>query len=254
MQEDEEFRPDFTNEGIYYMRDLLRPFIVRLNTIQSDEELAQYLLTIPGTFHIKEDETLNFKKKSILDFIVGLLYYDRDDDEAGIQRDGENIDPWSIRHFINNNEYLRVFFNPPPIIIDVNLNGVLSQLELAKPIVYGIMVVYRYLHLPHPLSMYGFPLNNEAETVNEVALSDHPVDYEDVYNVNVGTDIYGFKEMNFFRGLITAAEWNNLDPHTFITNLKQWKLEPQDPTTSPRIPNIGEPFVEPRKYTVNLDY
>lgn len=126
-------------------------------------------------------------------------------------------------------------------MVDINLNCNQYRLLLTYDQLLGILAVYRYLNLPHPLSMYKLPLLHEIKKINNLALSDtgkvedwyydwyfavNP-ENDGYYNVNVGNDVYLFDNLEFLQGLLTGAKWNNLDPHTFIINLKQWKKEPR---------------------------
>lgn len=262
MPEDDEYEANFTDEAIHYVRELVRPLIARLNTIKSEDDLRAFAQTIPYTHDIRFYGGLECSKEIVLKAILGLLIYDNEQDEPGLHRDGSIIDPWMVHHYINERDPLRLFFNPPPVMVDVLLNGVRSHLPITYDQVLGVMAVYRSLHRSHPFSMYGFPLTSVVKEVNEKALNEYVRDYDNWYNVSVAqrwkgtekTDVYSFEGTDFFQGLLTGAQWNNIDPHTFITDLKQWKEEraPQNqgiPTLGP-----GIEFQVPRRYTVDLQY
>lgn len=128
-----------------------------------------------------------------------------------------------VYDYITEQPVLNNFFHPPPVIIDISLSGVVTHLPLTYQQLLGIMAIYRYLRLPHPFGMCRLPLSNEVETVNDEALSDSNKQYDGAYNINVGIDIYSFTDIDFFQGLLTGAQWNNLDPHSFIINLVKWQ-------------------------------
>ncbi len=218
IDEEEYIKGKFTSEAVRYIRELVRPFITNINRLQNEEEIIAYSNTIPYRNNYRGINT----KEKVLYSILDLILWDNEIDERGVYHNNPIVDPWDIYDYINRRDILRVFFNPPPVLVDVTLNNQTFRLSLNRDQVLGIMAVYRYLHLPHPFSMYGLPLKNEVNTVNDMALSEHiqkPLGY---YYVNVGTDEYVFENTSFFQGLLTGAQWNGLDPHTFITNLRQW--------------------------------
>lgn len=86
-------------------------------------------------------------------------------------------------------------------MVDINLIG----LELSRDQLSGIMAIYRYIHRKWTRKMYvfmyvyEFPLKHEAELVNDMALSTYVPDSDEWYNINVGTDEYGFASIDFFK-------------------------------------------------------
>lgn len=263
MPEDEEYKGHYTKEAVHYVRDLIRPFVTQLNEIQSQEELNTFLESIPyyqTSPHTARDK-LDELKTAALEEIINLLIWDDEQDEPGVHRNNDIIDPWDVLEYINNHERLQQFFHPPSVIVDVFLNGTTNKLSMSRDLVLGVMAVYRYLHQPHPFSMYGFPMKDQVERINEMALRTYIIDYDDWYNVSVGNDVYPFEGTDFFQGLLTGADWNNIDPHTFITNLKQWKKEPIPEgqglpglTANEQLQPTPTTWKVPKKYTIDLNY
>ncbi|CAH6419338.1 Hypothetical protein HVR_LOCUS542 [uncultured virus] len=247
---DDEYKANFTDEGVHYVREMLTPFIERLNVMTSLQQLEEFRNTIPHATFIELNSRgtdIQQERKNVLNEILDLLLYDRKCDEPGVDRNTNVVSPWDIVNYINN-EQLQTFFHPPSIMVTVTLDQTSSEISLTCFQVLGIMAVYRYLHLPHPLSMYGFALTHEVDIVNDVALDDDVSGAPEWYNINVGDDLYDFYNLEFLQGLITGARWNNLDPHTFISNFKQWKIEPSDG------PIVGIPFENRRFYTIDLTF
>lgn len=89
-------------------------------------------------------------------------------------------------------------------------------------LVIGILTFYRSLKLNHPLSIFGGTFLDYNNIV------DSKITTEDVngYTVNVNGIIYLFNgpSDNFMRGLLTAAIWNNMDPHKYITNVTETRI------------------------------
>ena len=82
----------------------------------------------------------------------------------------------------------------------------------------------------HPFLYNNHKFETEMEIVNQLPYKLNGIPYlintndeflYSTYQVNVGDDIIPFITPDFLRGLITGANWNNLDPKTFITNLKR---------------------------------
>ncbi len=257
MPEDHENQSDFTNESIYYLREILRPLIARLNLLKSSDDFNRFKQTIPfddnnpifQRWNLTEEGEYgrNFRshalKKSLLDQIVSLITNDRETNESGVQiyAQGTSIRPWDIYQYLTERPVLNDFFHPSPVMVDVNNQ---TKLPLTYDQVLGIMAVYRHLHKPHPLTMYGFHFETEVDDTNIKAL-DGGVNLTDWYSVTVGTDTYSFDNIEFFQGLITGAQWNNLDPHSFITDLKQWKEE---------LIQSNDVWGPTRMYSISLQY
>lgn len=70
-----------------------------------------------------------------------------------------------------------------------------------------------------PFSYQHHKFETEVELVNKMS-SDLNTNIL-LFKVTVGDDIFPFNSIAFFQGLITGANWNNLDPKAFITNLQQ---------------------------------
>ena len=143
MPEPTEYEGSFEVEAIYYIRELMRPFIVQLNNIHSEDELSAFARTIPyyDGHHYFFDN-----KEMVLKFILTRLVWDYENEELGVQDNNNSIDPWDIYEYINDRETLRNFFHPPSVVVNVNSNGQISHLPLSREQLYGIMAVYRYLH------------------------------------------------------------------------------------------------------------
>jgi len=64
------------------------------------------------------------------------------------------------------------------------------------------------------------------EKINKIALGQIIDNDEYVrYKINIGTDIFTFYSEYYVQGLLTVALWNNLNPYTFITNLRFGHIE-----------------------------
>lgn len=269
MQNCEERKGDFTEEAIEYIREIMRPFIVRLNAMDYDVtdilqaiiDYNEFTQTIPHyNIPIREVTRKNLigydDRRRIFDNILELFLWDEEVQDT-LYNDDPVMTPWSIWSYINEHEVRRNFFHPPPIMVTVSLSGSQTQLAMTRNQVLGVMAVYRYLHRDHPLTMFMFPLKHEMDEVNYLALDQREVDYEDWYNVTVGTDVYSFEHIDFFQGLLTGAQWTRTDPQTFITSLKQWKEERFPPEYISRDPyDIIDIFRSqgPRKYAIDLQY
>ena len=85
---------DFTPEAIYYLRELLHPFIIQLNAIASPYELHEYYENLPysdPTFRL--DQNLENAKFETFNSIIQLLTWHKGK-KPGIQKHKEIINPW----------------------------------------------------------------------------------------------------------------------------------------------------------------
>jgi hypothetical protein len=239
--------PIITSETINYLNIIYKPHLDRLNSISTGGELIAYYVELSQNLELKNmlpGNNLTEGKEYLIGLLLSDLLWDRGSDELGITRNGTIINPWKTKDYVRNNKYTRILFNyneedddidyedtSVTIPIVITLNGNKSVVELTYENMMGIMAVYRHLHLMHPLSYGDTFFEKEMEVINERAFDHGLIIRCYKYKVNVGNDIYGFDNLEFFQGLLTAANWNKLDPHTFITNLQQnYKNEIQEIT------------------------
>ena len=200
-------------------------------------------------FRKKDNGNLYSSKEQIIEYLVNSLTWDDEVDELGISRNDGLIDPWEIKDYIRNHRITRRLFNlpkhrhddeidykdddedyetsPVTLTVTITLGGTKSILDLEHEQLLGVMAVYRHLRIMHPFSYKGHIFADEMEEINTRAFKG-PIEYDGYYNIRVGNDIYSFTDMLFFQGLLTGAQWNNLDPHNSITDLKEWKYEVED--------------------------
>lgn len=155
------------------------------------------------------------------------------------------INPWIIKDYIHTHKTTRRVFNLPvdqtlldlpkhkhddegddeyydmtPVTLQVTVHGRYT-VDITYEALLGVMAVYRHLHIMHPFTYNGHTFNQEMDEVNDKAFDK----YHCRYRVTVGDNVYSFRDIAFFQGLITGATWNNLNPYTFITNLQQERVE-----------------------------
>jgi len=269
--------PKITNESVSYINMLLSPYLTRLNTINNEEDLNQLINTVHeyAPLDLRPKILLQNKKRDIFMYLVESLLYNRYT-EGNISDLAEGIiNPWVLKDFIRNNRTARKIVGFPPhrydnlpnkeykrllresddidpdyeetpvtILVTVGNAGV----DMSYDLLLGIMIIYRHFHKMHPLSYQGFIFTTEMEAINEMSFEEW-VDPINGYSVHVGDTHYKFQSMDFFQGLLTGASWNNTDPHTFITNLKQWK-----PVTESRADRIPGNFPITQTISVDLNY
>lgn len=274
---EEDDPPQITDEAVDYINELYDPYLKQIELINTYSDYEKFMaslpktkegfnITLPGYVFLSSDKIL------LLHILLSYLIYDEDASDAGVNKDQSLIDPWIIKDYIRNHKITRQLFNLPkhhhdddpkfegddpdyedtPVVfsITVSLNGQIITIDMTNELLLGIMAVYRYLHIMHPLSYKGHNFSNEMEEINNRALKDH----YGKYKVKVGDDIYRFTDLDFFQGLLTGASWNNLDPHTFITNLQEEEQIQTNPLYAlGRIPNLGE-FARYEPRWSNLEY
>ena len=252
--------PVITDEGLTYINEIYQPFLDRLNNIQTVPEIYEYIVDVG--LDIQVDRQLSYMKEKLLSHLVEYLTWDSEREERGISEGTDIINPWIVRDYIRNHKSTRRLFNLPKhkhddenytgededcemtsVTFPVTIHG-RDNLDIEYFTLLGVMAVYRHLHIMHPFSYKGKLFADEMEIVNNMAFNS----YYYGYKVNVDDNIYTFQNINFFQGLITGAMWNNLNPHTFITNLQQEKKQIFDDD------RISEAFTPVEKIWVDLNY
>jgi hypothetical protein len=222
-----------TKEAIKYYNVLLSPYLNQLNTANSNETIANLVSAIADCPALPNDQSYNNKNK-IFECLIDSILYDRIN-RTDILGETYIINPWNLKEFVRTNQSARALLEPyqgnlfnqeGPVTfpVTVTLNNNSSDVEMSRDLFLGVMVVYRYLHLMHPLSYQGSKFHTEMKEVNTMSF-ENGQDVLSGYTVDVGGTRYKFNSLDFFQGLLTAASWNGLDPHTFITNLKQWSSD-----------------------------
>jgi hypothetical protein len=274
IEEIQDYIPDITDEAVAYLNDLYSFYIDSMNEIDSDEMLNRFYETLPT--YVKENMTQQIVgKTNILNALLMIIIWDNDHNEKGITRNVDVITPWVIKDYIHNHRDTRDLFHLPnhhndnntnhtddddidyvttPVTVPINvkLNGIVTILDITYELLLGVMAVYRHFHLMHPFSYGNHIFAYEMEIVNSMAFKP-PTNLENYFNINVGNDVFSFDSTDFFQGLLTGAKWINIDPHTFITGLKQWKVDQPVHTNGP-IPTFPIQIGMGRKYTIDLIY
>lgn len=234
----EDDKPVITEEAVDYIRELMRPLISAMNACQTTVQLNEIYQTLPYDKESEINTDFYLAKKDILDYALDLLIHDKEEDEPGMSRNQDIVDPWIIRRYIESHDRLKSFFHPGPIMVDVNFNEQQFPLELNYEQLLGIMAIYRYLHKDSPFTMYGHIIQTAIDDVNKRALEEQRnKEFDDNYNVTIGNDVFAFRNLDFFQGCITGCNWNGLDIHSTLTNLKQWKRD--SPVGIPPLPSTN---------------
>lgn len=90
--------------------------------------------------------------------------------------------------------------------------------------VLGIVVFYQYTNVNSPLSVFGYDI--PIYVGYKYGLENLKRNMNNKYSVDVISDTYFFNNKEFFRGLLTAAQWLNVDPHKYINNLIELQYNP----------------------------
>lgn len=139
------------------------------------------------------------------------------------------IDPWTIETHVRSRKVPQEFFHLEPfnedVDISINIDVIINENKFVHSMSYelvkGIITFYKAYGLSHPLSLYGKTFNYET---NRILPINYIPNYG--YTVDLNGQRYKFSDIEFMRGLITAAQWNSVDPHKYILNLLEYK-QPQ---------------------------
>jgi hypothetical protein len=265
--------PHFTLEAVSHIKFYAQPYLNELDAVTDGEflpivnrypeKLRNDILALEhGQYRLSKADRKDERKRygdvehtayEIVKIFMGdLLFGDNDE----IFNNRSVIDPWDVEiqfrsshvprelfrlpYLTEDEEYDRV---PIPIDVEVTVDDQAFIHPMGKDLVYGIITYYRRFNLQHPLYMYGGQFVYETTHTVPEYMNMLP---GDGYTVRVGGTLYGFYNTEFMRGLLTAHSWmSKADPHTVITDLKQYK-----PITG-RIPNVGETL---NRETIDLNY
>jgi hypothetical protein len=184
-----------------------------------------FLTNILGIIN-KRPRTIDETKRSIIfGMLISILQKTYNDIYIVM-----SMTPWNIKEMLEKDEKAGRYFGIPAnntgntvLPVTVIMGKDIYIHEMTNDCVLGILAFYNMLNQQHPLSMYGYTfVDYNEKLLNMVAPQG---DFSSGYTVNVGNVRYIFNDIEFMKGLLTGASWNNLDPYLYITNLKQWTVE-----------------------------
>lgn len=229
--------PEFTPEAINMIKYYLLPYLEELDNAQ---EFLSIINKYPQTLRDDIIRNAHYKdyylvqpydpwkiRKFILHHLISHIIFS---DDSGMVFGGNDlIDPWEVEldfrfskvprelfHLIPLSDEENMDIIPTAIDVDVTINDRKFTHKMSQDLVLGIVIFYKAYCLSHPLSLYG-------EKSEFYYLTPRHTDIWNNYTIDLNGQTYTFYDNEFMRGLITAAQWNNIDPHQYITNLKQYK-------------------------------
>lgn len=238
----EEHPITITEEALGYIRYLITPYIDAMKTADTSLSIIhwvtyptfKYVLfdrivdEIDNLRRIYENEItipLDVMKEAIIKGILFTLFHSSE----LINYIRDNIlTPWDINQSLYFNKLIGDQFNiiqyQDPITgniivpVTVTLNNQNFIHNISYDMVLGIIAFYKVLKKPHPLSMFGGNFSIENNNISSRLKGN-------TYIIKVGDVIYSFDNIDFLRGLITAAHWENVNVHDNVTDLKQLTIE-----------------------------
>lgn len=271
-KDEDEDHSTLTNDSFGYLQFLLSPYIDAMKYIDTSDSLLTWIrglfnrdnisdriLTTINTYEKKHKTNIDDTKQAILVGLLEGIFF-----EAEIAKEDNIITSWYIKSVLEleNNKniakYLGVVTNDPypddqitvlPVTVSIGNNTFIH--EMTENLVIGILVFYRSLGLNHPLSIFGSNFSDYDPIINSKIGEENDNDY----TINVNNVIYKFDndEIDFMKGLLTGALWNNIDPHKYITDLTEIKrkfIKPNGDIVK-GLPNIGDKRIIER---ILLDY
>jgi len=198
----EQYKPETSS----YLKSLLQPYQEALSVADSIEALNEWIpLVLPESSEALIDAISNLDiehaKLLILETLASVL----------VLPDDTSADPWDL----NNRDEIGVrLFGPSsdtvPVLVQTENNQFLHELTLDQT--YGILIG---LNDSPSFQLYisGVPITSE----NYLERFNSSVDPSYIAIIN-GEEYY-FINNGFVQGVITAADWLDIDPHTIITEL-----------------------------------
>lgn len=240
--------PDAT---LGYIRFLIQPYFDAIKNTDSVESINSWLDQVfEGELleYIREDlvdNTVDSVRRHIITRLIrGILEITG----IGSNHNGKFYTPWNIKHALQTSVNIDPFFqdlgkifgieelpmnnspttfpvtvinnnrknNPPKTVTVVIINNTFVH-NITYQHVLGIIAFYNYINEPSPLFIFGFQV---PEYINDVeSMKNMDIYNTHMYAFNIGGDTYYFDDIEFFRGLLTAAQWLNVNPHDHINNL-----------------------------------
>lgn len=232
-----------TNEAVGYLRELLRPYIEAAMLADGPKSLFTWMNQLFNEeilSHINAEINYMPNMQGIIRaMIVALLIAILDDMQENTYMWLNIITPWDIKRLLkleSKRDIARYFGIPVEQREDININNSLLPVvvtingqsfthEMTYEHVLGILAFYRLLRQQHPLSMYGLRFEDFDDILRGRITQETEMYRQSGYTINVGPEIYVFHDTEFMRGLLTAAMWMDIDPHVYITNLMDWRVD-----------------------------
>lgn len=110
-----------------------------------------------------------------------------------------------------------------PVTVTINLNSFTHNISYNH--VLGIMAFYQFMGQPISLTMFGYSTDEYYPDIESMkSLQGY---FYTGYTISLTsqdklTNLF-FSNQDFVRGLLTAAQWLDIDPHTYIKDLTRWQ-------------------------------
>jgi hypothetical protein len=259
VMDQEENRVEVTPETISYLHQLLFPYMEAMVYAPDQKSLEDWVNQVfdGRTLDRIENSISNSKikmrnlastndiKEAIISGLLDTIFYEAD--ARGNSYDSI-IHPWIIKGSMESEnrhdiaKYFGIVINedsPTVLPVTVTIGDNHYVHDMSFEFVLGIIAFYHFLNQPHPLSMFGSTFSTYLQFVRDKISHDTN---QAGYTVTVGNISYDFYDIDFMRGLLTAALWTNIDPHAYITNLVENKYHFVKPTGEivTGLPNIGD--------------
>lgn len=230
--EDQEY--DVPDATVAYLRFLVQPYFDAMKNIDSIENISIWLNQVFSDEllgHIQADlekedntQTLVNVKTSIITTLLDTILVDTFEIDNYVTI----FTPWDIKSALQNSDayeefFLGKFFNIPtsdkdpelPVTVDINNNTFVHN--MTYQLVLGITTFYHTMNIRSPLSVFGHEVPiyfDHQQGIERIKMDDNRD-----YSVDIRDVTYYFNDKEFFRGLLTAARWLNVNPHDYIINL-----------------------------------
>lgn len=144
-----------------------------------------------------------------------------DEDELDIKKEEKNL--YLGKYFgLKDGSYMT---RPDilPVTVTINMNSFTHDISYDH--VIGIMAFYQFINRPISLTMFGYSADEYYPNIDAMkSINQH---FYSGYTISLISQdrqtIFFFDNSDFARGLLTAAEWLDVDPHFYIKDLTRWQ-------------------------------
>ena len=201
-----------------HLNHMILPLIESINNAQSVDVLIQWVSSVlPGNEEViaslNTTQDVNAAKQYIIQYIAVELL-----NSTG--KSIQTITPWDLHS--TRTDVLTQFFGPVTQTLLITVNVGQHQHLMSQDLAFGIVLIL-YNHQQFKLLLDDYEL-----TINEMAIP-YMTSEQNIKTYQLVTSIgdITFNGAEVVQGIITAAQWLNVDPHTLVDNLRENTAEGQ---------------------------
>lgn len=184
------------------------------NLINNDEELMTGLVDL-----VNPRPYIDKVRREILFYIGSLLLQ-----FVSQEMINQPITPWDLAKFRNTE--LTHLFGPAndKLTIIISMSNQNYEYDVTEEFAYGLLLGFHDVHdfslFLMDLPLYKYDLENRFIDRNRYDYNYIAIVSDMIDGVRINREVF-FDTLDFIQGVMTGAQWTNVDPHSIIRNLVQ---------------------------------